>query len=51
MPVNVPIAPIIFEATGFQVKAPDTEFGAVESQLQSIVAALEHHFISAPLGE
>ena len=51
MPVNAPIAHVIFEAAGFQVKAPDTKLGTIESQLQPIVAVFERCLIAPPLGE
>ena len=33
MPVNAPIPHVIFEAAGFQLKAPDTKLSTIESQL------------------
>ena len=51
MPVNAPIAHVIFEAAGFQVKAPDAKLGTIESQLQPMVAVFERGLIAPPLGE
>ena len=51
MSVNMSIAHVIFEAARFQLKAPDTELGTIESQLQPMVAVFERGLISPPFGE
>ena len=51
MPVNAPIALVIFEAPTFQVKPPGTKFSTIQSQFQPVVAILECCFLLPPLGE
>src|SRR6476659_1436611 len=51
MSVNAAIAHVILEMTGFQLKTPRAEFGAIKSELQPTIAVLECRLIVPPFGE
>jgi hypothetical protein len=51
MPVNASIPHIILEAAALQVKAPSTKLGAIEGQLEPVVAVLKCCQMVSPFGE
>src|SRR5262245_58187975 len=49
--MNVSVSRIALKVARLAVEAPHPELGTAESQLKSIIAALEHRLIMSPLGK